>query len=87
MAASIFHADHANTYVYGIRPPNFFVRVDAGQTGWQLAHPSRITDNGDRVGRQASTGSPGGLDLLEQRYTRGEVNREEYLQKKGDLQA
>ena len=28
-----------------------------------------------------------GLDLLEQRYARGEVNREEYLQKKGDLQA
>ena len=30
---------------------------------------------------------PGGLDVLEQRYARGEVNREEYLQKKGDLQA
>jgi uncharacterized membrane protein len=39
------------------------------------------------VGRQASTEQPGGLDLLEQRYARGEVNREEYLQKKGDLQA
>ncbi len=25
--------------------------------------------------------------VLEQRYARGEVNREEYLQKKGDLQA
>jgi putative membrane protein len=32
-------------------------------------------------------GRSGGLDLLEQRYARGEVNREEYLQKKGDLQA
>jgi len=39
------------------------------------------------LGRQASTGRPGGLDLLEQRYARGEINREEYLQKKGDLQA
>jgi putative membrane protein len=28
-----------------------------------------------------------GLGLLEERYARGEVNREEYLQKKGDLQA
>ena len=28
-----------------------------------------------------------GLSLLEERYARGEVNREEYLQKKGDLQA
>jgi uncharacterized membrane protein len=27
-----------------------------------------------------------GLGLLEERYARGEVNREEYLQKKGDLQ-
>jgi putative membrane protein len=39
------------------------------------------------LGRQASIGRPGGLDLLEQRYARGEINREEYLQKKGDLQA
>jgi len=85
MAASIFHADHAKCIRY--QTPKFFGRVDAGQTGWQLAHPSRITDGGDRVGRQASTGRPGGLDLLEQRYARGEVNREEYLQKKGDLQA
>jgi putative membrane protein len=38
------------------------------------------------LGRQAAT-RPGGLDLLEQRYARGVVNREEYLQKKGDLQA
>ena len=38
------------------------------------------------LGRQPAT-RPGGLDLLEQRYARGEVDREEYLQKKGDLQA
>jgi putative membrane protein len=37
--------------------------------------------------RNAAVARPGGLDLLEQRYARGEVNREEYLQKKGDLQA
>jgi len=37
------------------------------------------------LGRQAAT-RPGGLDMLEQRYARGEVNREEYLQKKSDLQ-
>ena len=37
--------------------------------------------------RPAAAARPGGLDLLEQRYARGEVNREEYLQKKGDLQA
>ena len=38
------------------------------------------------IGRQAAATRDGGLDLLEQRYARGEVNREEYLQKKGDLQ-
>ena len=26
-----------------------------------------------------------GLDILEQRYARGEINREEYLQKKQDM--
>jgi putative membrane protein len=39
------------------------------------------------LGRNAASARPGGLDVLEQRYARGEVNREEYLQKKGDLQA
>jgi putative membrane protein len=29
----------------------------------------------------------GGLDVLEQRYARGEINRAEYLQKKGDISA
>ena len=33
------------------------------------------------LGRQAAAGRTSGLDLLEQRYARGEVNREEYLQK------
>jgi putative membrane protein len=27
----------------------------------------------------------GGLDVLEQRYARGEINRDEYLQKKSDI--
>ncbi len=28
---------------------------------------------------------PSGLDILEERYSRGEINRDEYLQKKHDL--
>ena len=28
---------------------------------------------------------PSGLDVLEERYARGEINREEYLQKRGDI--
>jgi putative membrane protein len=40
------------------------------------------------VGPQRMAGSrSGGLDVLEQRYARGEVDRDEYLQKKGDLLA
>jgi putative membrane protein len=34
--------------------------------------------------RHAVARSPG-LDVLEQRYARGEINRDEYLQKKQDL--
>jgi len=37
--------------------------------------------------QRVAVGRSSGLDLLEQRYARGEVNREEYLQKKSDLQA
>ena len=29
----------------------------------------------------------GGLDVLEERYARGEINRDEYLQKKKDIAA
>jgi len=38
------------------------------------------------MGRQAAAPSDGGLDLLKQRYARGEIMRDEYLRKKGDLQ-
>lgn len=37
----------------------------------------------DRPGR-AGRGSPG-LDALDERYARGEINREEYLQKRRDI--
>lgn len=53
----------------------------AGAVVWFMRSSPSI-----RMGRQASAGPTSGLDLLEQRYARGEVNREEYLQKKDDLQ-
>ena len=54
----------------------------AGAVVWFMRSSPSI-----RMGRQAGAGPTSGLDLLEQRYARGEVNREEYLQKKDDLQA
>jgi putative membrane protein len=39
----------------------------------------------DRRDRPRVTPRPGGLDVLEERYARGEINRDEYLQKKKDI--
>lgn len=36
-------------------------------------------------GQSASGKRSAGLDVLEERYARGEINREEYLQKKKDI--
>ncbi len=36
-------------------------------------------------GRQGLPRRSAGLDVLEERYARGEINRDEYLQKKRDL--
>ena len=38
------------------------------------------------MGRRAAAGRSSGLDLLKERYARGEIMRDEYLRKKGDLQ-
>ncbi|MGN6287089.1 MAG: SHOCT domain-containing protein [Afipia sp.] len=47
----------------------WLVRSFAGPSSMHYAHPRR---------------SPG-LDTLEERYARGEINRDEYLQKKKDI--
>lgn len=40
------------------------------------------------IGRSgAAPGRPSGRDLLEERYAKGEIPRDEYLQKKHDLEA
>lgn len=54
----------------------------AGGVAWVMRSSSSIT-----FGRQATAVLPGGLDVLERRYASGEINRDEYLQKKGHLQA
>ena len=47
---------------------------------WLVRTIVRPHDREPRTGRTAV-----GLDVLDQRYARGEVNREEYLQKRVDL--
>jgi len=42
--------------------------------------PGSVTDRPDGSPRRSS-----GLEILEERYARGEINREEYLQKKQDI--
>ena len=63
-------------------------------SGFALRAPRN--DEQARVCARVICAAPGGtrgesarrspaLDLLEERYARGEINREEYLQKKGDI--
>jgi putative membrane protein len=43
-----------------------------------------VSARSSRVRNEGRSGSAG-LDLLEQRYARGEIGRDEYLQKKNDI--
>lgn len=45
----------------------------------------RLFRGGREDGRRPATADVGPLDILERRYARGEIDREEYLQKRDDL--
>lgn len=47
---------------------------------WLVRRILRSQDRELRAGRALA-----GLDVLDQRYTRGEINRDEYLQKRADV--
>ena len=44
-----------------------------------------VRSNARRGEEYGRGGGPSGLEILQQRYARGEVNREEYLQMRHDL--
>lgn len=44
-----------------------------------------VVGSGTQGATGAATPRSAGLAVLEERYARGEINREEYLQKKGDI--
>jgi putative membrane protein len=58
--------------------PILIIAVVAGAV-WYMRNP-----DGGGLG---PTRSRGALDVLEQRYARGEIDREEYLQKRRDIEA
>ena len=47
---------------------------------WLVRAMLRPHDRAPRAEHRAA-----GLDILDQRYARGEINRDEYLQKRGDV--
>jgi putative membrane protein len=49
---------------------------------WFMRTSTTRSDVGDRGER-----NPSGLDVLDQRYARGEIGRDEYLQKRRDMAA
>jgi putative membrane protein len=59
--------------------PLLFLGLIVAAVVWIVRYP---TDGGEhpRVGRRQP-----GLDVLEERYARGEINRDEYLQKRKDI--
>ena len=62
-----------------IVPLVFFVLVIAAVV-LLVRYAADWSDHPARPGRR-----PPGLDILEERYARGEINRDEYLEKKRDI--
>jgi putative membrane protein len=57
----------------------------AGGSGWHPMGPGMMMGHG-MMGHGAERRSSA-LDVLEERYARGEINRDEYLEKKKDISA
>jgi uncharacterized membrane protein len=56
------------------------VGIAVACTAWYVQHKWRR-----RARRLAELRSPTGLELLSLRYARGDIDRDEYLQKRGDI--
>lgn len=62
-----------------IFPILFFVLL-AAIVVFLARYSSRVTGHSRRLKRESAS-----LDILEERYARGEINRDEFLQKRGDI--
>jgi uncharacterized membrane protein len=60
--------------------PVLIVGIAIALTAWYVQHRWRR-----RVRRLTALRDSSGLELLSQRYVRGEIDRDEYLQKRSDI--
>jgi uncharacterized membrane protein len=60
--------------------PLLIVGIAIACTAWYVQHRRRR-----RARAAAATRDSPGLELLARRYARGEIDRDEYLEKKGDI--
>ncbi len=54
-------------------------------TAWYVRHKWRLRTDAIRTDAMQAVRAPTGLEILALRYARGEIDRDEYLEKKQDI--
>jgi putative membrane protein len=71
---------HMGSWAWGLALLGLlFVLVVVGLVVWLVAYSARS-------GRPSGNGPKGALALVDERYARGEIDREEYLERRSDLE-
>ncbi|HEX4042447.1 MAG TPA: SHOCT domain-containing protein [Xanthobacteraceae bacterium] len=66
--------------------PILIVGIVAAVTAWYVQHKWRKRMRRLAAGQEAAR-DPTGLEMLAKRYARGDIDRDEYLQKRNDILA